>query len=132
MSLLQIVGAVVALIVGVLALATALGALYGYFRRGLVNTTSDIWKEEAQALGAKVERLESSDAECKRELVKMKATMEGWTSMVTGAAEVLALSGRIDVHHQDIMRELAGIASAIGRREADERAPWSAERKNKP
>lgn len=89
-----------------LGLAGLLGILYAAARSGLEKRTAELWKGEAEALEAKVERLSANELDCKQRLAAAEGAIETLKGWATGEVRVGVLADRIEDLHQQLIEEV--------------------------
>lgn len=99
---------VLGLVIGVMTVVGLLGAAYVVLKSKLATTTSELWKDEADALRARLETVEKAEQLCNARLTVVEATNRVLSDQVSGTTAVRMLSDQLTRQHADIIRLLGG------------------------
>lgn len=104
MSLTSIPG----LILSGIGLLSTLTIAFIVLKSTLTKTTSDLWKQEAEALGARLKTVEDSEHLCQKRLEAVEAANKVLSDQVTGATAIARLEAKMDKYHTDMVGILSG------------------------
>lgn len=104
MTLSQVLG----LVITVITVVGLLGAAWVVLRSKLATTTSELWKEEADALRARLETVEEAEQLCNQRLTIVEATNRVLSDQVSGTTAIRMLSDQLTRQHADVVRLLGG------------------------
>lgn len=107
MTLSNTIGTVLA----VLAFVAIAAGIYAALRVNLRRATVDIWREQAEALTARLETVEASDKECKAKLAAMAAANALLVDRIAGVEAIAALDAASKQQHSEVMAALWSLAA---------------------
>lgn len=93
---------------GVLALVALLTGAFVILKSTILRTTNDLWKQEAEALGARLKTVEDEEAKCRTRLAALESANKVLSDQVSGTSAILALGQKIEQNHKDIIGMLGG------------------------
>lgn len=91
-----------------LGLIAIIGAAFVVMRSTLSSTTNSLWEKNAAALTERVEILEQTEAECRRDLAALKEVNKILSDQVTGASAISMLGSKLDKQFSDLYSLLGG------------------------
>lgn len=95
MGVLEIVGLAAGALVSLAAIAALVGFVWARFRTSADETTSRVWKEEAEAQKARADRLEASLNSLAVRVERLEHENETLRDLATGKGELIALRADI-------------------------------------
>lgn len=97
------VSTLIGLVGGLIVIATALAVAYAVLKSTLARTTSELWRQEADALRTRLETVEAQDAACKERLAAVETANKVLADQVSGASAVALMAKQMERYYADIM-----------------------------
>ena len=97
-----------------LGLVGLLAAAYAVLRSAQVKTTTDLYKQQSEALAVRLSTVEQAEVECRRRMAEVEAANKVLADQVTGTTAVVALGKIMEGHHRQVMTQLRRISGPEG------------------
>lgn len=94
---------IIGLLGGFLTLVALLTTGYVILRSTLSRTTSELWKQEADALRTRLVTVEMLEADCKMRLTAVESANRVLSDQVSGTSAVALLAARIEKNQADLV-----------------------------
>lgn len=108
-------GQALGVVIAVLGIAGLVAAAYAVIRTNASQATIRTLKDDNDALRGRVETLEKSDGECKKQLEHVQAQNKLLNELVTGAPAIAEVKGAVETMSRDMQLGFDLLAQAVGR-----------------
>lgn len=108
-------GQALGLVITVLGIAGLVSGAYAVIRTNASQSTIRVLQDDNHALRGRVETLEASDQECKKQLEHVQAQNKLLSELVTGAPAIAEVKGAVETMSKDMQHGFDLLAQAVGR-----------------